>query len=170
LHKVSPDGREAISLVREIADYYFSGLACLYVSGHSDTFKLIAIPRGEARSLGATAMGWMAALEDIIPRVTDLLHISVCSDEVLVLLPLCLDGGSLSDADMKKSSTFRERKAQLMSLHRFLPLCMEPVVMVGDNMNSVGDRQWHSLEANHCTDEFEMNMVMEYQRSVVGTL
>ncbi|KAF4709130.1 hypothetical protein FOZ63_008258 [Perkinsus olseni] len=191
LHKVSPDGREGISLVREIADYYFSGLACLYVSGHSDTFKvlasvvmtdcnkevwssilfqLIAVPRGEARSLGATAMGWMAALEDIIPRVTDLLHISVCSDEVLVLLPLCLDGGSLSDADVKKSSTFRERKAQLMSLHRFLPLCMEPVVMVGDNMNSVGDRQWHSLEANHCTDEFEMNMVMEYQRSVVGTL
>ncbi|KAF4690009.1 hypothetical protein FOZ60_000762 [Perkinsus olseni] len=170
LHKVSPDGREAISLVREIADYYFSGLACLYVSGHPDTFKLIAVPRSDARSLGATAMGWMAALEDIIPRVTDLLHISVCSDEVLVLLPLCLDGGSLSDADMKKSSTFRERKAQLMSLHRFLPLCMEPVVMVGDNMNSVGDRQWHSLEANHCTDEFEMNMVMEYQRSVVGTL
>ncbi|EER05703.1 gag/pol/env polyprotein, putative [Perkinsus marinus ATCC 50983] len=170
LHKVSPDGNEAFSLVREIADYYFSGLACLYVFGHSDTFKLVAIPRWEMRSLGATAMGWMAELENVIPRVTDLLHISICGDEVLMLLPLCLDGGSLSNNDMKKSSTFRERKAQLMSLHRFLPLCMEPVIMVGDNMNSVGDRHWHSLETNHCADEYEMNMVMEYQRSVVGTL
>ncbi|EER05942.1 hypothetical protein Pmar_PMAR028126 [Perkinsus marinus ATCC 50983] len=133
-------------------------------------FQLIIIKKSEIADIGPRAIGWHLALDGLAIKMCSEISLELADDEICMLLPLSLDGGSVTDEDMLRSSTFRERKAQLLALHRFLPLCTSPVVMIGDNANSVGGRYWHTLEADHAATELDLRMVTEYHRTVDATL
>ncbi|KAF4700641.1 hypothetical protein FOZ63_001372, partial [Perkinsus olseni] len=150
LQRLDPRSSKATSLVKELARYYLSGLACLYVLGNGEgcrvagtavmvdcnkdawaaiLFQLIMIKKSEIADIGPRAVGWHVALDGLAVKMCSEISLELADDEVCLLLPLSLDGGLVTDEDMLRSSTFRERKAQLLALHRFLPLCTSPVVM-----------------------------------------
>ncbi|EER17922.1 hypothetical protein Pmar_PMAR027638 [Perkinsus marinus ATCC 50983] len=191
LQRLDPRSSKATSLVKELARYYLSGLVCLYVLGNGEgcqvagtaimvdcnkdawaaiMFQLIIIKKSEIADIGPRAIGWHLALDGLAIKMCSEISLELADDEICMLLPLSLDGGSVTDEDMLRSSTFRERKAQLLALHRFLPLCTSPVVMIGDNANSVDGRYWHTLEADHAATELDLRMVTEYHRTVDATL
>ncbi|KAF4652373.1 hypothetical protein FOL47_011134, partial [Perkinsus chesapeaki] len=191
LQRVDPRSSKATSLVKQLARYYLSGLACLYVLGNGNgchvmgtaimvdcnedawaaiIFQLLVVKKDGVAHFGPHAVGWHQALDALALRMCSELDIQLANDEVCLLLPLSLDGGLVTVEDMARSSTFRERKAQLLALHRFLPLCTSPVVMIGDNANAVGDRYWHTVENDHANDELELRMIAEYHRTVAVTL
>ncbi|KAF4731234.1 hypothetical protein FOZ62_019837, partial [Perkinsus olseni] len=101
---LSPEAK-ATSLVKELARYYLSGLACLYVLGNGEGCRvagtaLIMIKKSEIADIGPRAVGWHLALDGLAVKMCSEISLELADDEVCLLLPLSLDGGLVTDEDM----------------------------------------------------------------------
>ncbi|KAF4707108.1 hypothetical protein FOZ62_006647, partial [Perkinsus olseni] len=95
--------------------------------------------------------GWPEVAASLSRAVVEKLHLPYQADRSYAVLPACLDGGLLTTADVKRSSTYKERKSQLLAAYRYLPMMYAPAFIVTDNRNST--HWWHNYEEFIQTEE-----------------
>ncbi|KAF4648638.1 hypothetical protein FOL47_002964, partial [Perkinsus chesapeaki] len=189
LHKVDPLSDDAVELATEIATAYSSGLIALHVIGSDSAFRVVAslivtdcngnsrgsmllhvieYPVSCAASVSAVELnGWSDASASISRSVVERLGLENAADRSYAVLPACLDGGLLTEADVKRSSTYKERKSQLLAAYRFLPMMYSPAFIVTDNRNST--HWWHNYE-EFIQTEGDLRMALSFERNVNNTI
>ncbi|KAF4752581.1 hypothetical protein FOZ63_033765, partial [Perkinsus olseni] len=184
LHRADPEGLEAAELLRELGEEYFQAAGPLFVMSGGGQMKIMA----SIVAADANKAGWGGALYYLIsvpkheadsfpdlPEMENLINAAVESDlplnprtdEGYRLVPVCYDGGAFSKQDQDRSSTFRERKAQLLAVSRFMPMLTAPCIVASDNKNCKA--HWHTVD-DHVEREGDYRMWLAFQRTVASTI
>ncbi|KAF4648333.1 hypothetical protein FOL47_003415, partial [Perkinsus chesapeaki] len=189
LHKVDVKSSEASMLMNELAEAYFAGLIALHVLG-SDAdftilgsivvadcnkdgwgavlFNLIEYPTGssfsETTGLEGSCGDWLRSAAVLTKVALTELGVRLADGRSACVLPICIGGGLLSDPDKRRSSTFKERKSQILAVNKFLPLLHYPCLVASDNKNST--LWWHCFEEEYASTEEDFRLAMTFQRNV----